>query len=108
LAADVAAARGIILADTKFEFGHTAGGDLVLGDEVLTPDSSRYWPADQWQVGRAQPSFDKQYVRDWLRASGWDPAGDQGPPELPGDVVARTRERYLEAYYRLTGEQLQV
>lgn len=106
-AAEIAAERGIILADTKFEFGHTASGELVLGDEVLTPDSSRYWPADEWQVGRAQPSFDKQYLRDWLtNESGWDPSSSDPPPELPADVVARTRERYLEAYYRLTGRRL--
>lgn len=105
-AADLAAERGIILADTKFEFGHTASGELVLGDEVLTPDSSRYWPADEYQVGQAQPSFDKQYLRDWLREeSGWDPNSDS-LPELPTTVVERTRERYLEAYYRLTGERL--
>ena len=106
-AAEIAAERGIILADTKFEFGHTASGELVLGDEVLTPDSSRYWPADEWQVGRAQPSFDKQYLRDWLtNESGWDPSSNDPPPELPADVVARTRARYLEAYYRLTGRRL--
>ncbi len=108
-AADVAAQRGIILADTKFEFGHTTGGELVLGDEVLTPDSSRYWPADEWVVGQTQPSFDKQYLRDWLvRDSGWDHRGQAPPPELPEEIVARTRERYLEAYHRLTGEHLQV
>ena len=98
--------RGILLADTKFEFGtdpHT--GELVLGDEVLTPDSSRFWPADQWQPGRAQPSFDKQYVRNWLLspAAKWDRAADGPPPALPDDVVAATRARYLEAYERLTG-----
>ena len=105
-AAAVAAERGIILADTKFEFGHDpATGELVLGDEVLTPDSSRFWPADEWQPGHAQPSFDKQYVRDWLLspASGWDRAGDGPPPALPADVVAATRARYIEAYERLTG-----
>src|SRR5699024_8417950 len=108
-AADVAAERGIILADTKFEFGHTTGGELVLGDEVLTPDSSRYWPADQWVVGQAQPSFDKQYLRDWLtRESGWDPNSEAPPPEVPAGIVERTRERYLEAYRRLTGERLDV
>lgn len=105
-AASLAAERGIILADTKLEFGHDPeSGVLTLGDEVLTPDSSRFWPADQWQPGRSQPSFDKQYVRDWLlsSASGWDRHGDLPPPPLPDDVVAATRERYLEAYERLTG-----
>ncbi|TDE88771.1 phosphoribosylaminoimidazolesuccinocarboxamide synthase [Occultella glacieicola] len=102
----VAADRGVILADTKLEFGtDPVTGDLVLGDEVLTPDSSRYWPADQWQPGRAQPSFDKQFVRDWLSApeSGWDRASDTPPPPLPADLVARTRARYVEAYERITG-----
>jgi phosphoribosylaminoimidazole-succinocarboxamide synthase len=105
-AAELAAERGIILADTKFEFGRRPGEpDLVLADEVLTPDSSRFWPADQWQPGHAQPSFDKQYVRDWLLspASGWDRGSGAAPPPLPVDVVAATRERYLEAYERLTG-----
>jgi phosphoribosylaminoimidazole-succinocarboxamide synthase len=105
-AVSVAAERGIILADTKFEFGREPGtGELVLGDEVLTPDSSRFWPINQWRPGRAQPSFDKQYVRDWLLsdASGWDRAGDAPPPALPDDVVAATRARYVEAYERLTG-----
>jgi phosphoribosylaminoimidazole-succinocarboxamide synthase len=105
-AAAIAAERGIILADTKFEFGHNpATGELVLGDEVLTPDSSRFWPADAWRPGRAQPSFDKQYVRDWLlsAASGWGRATDAPPPPLPQDVVAATRARYVEAYERLTG-----
>ncbi|WP_369069915.1 phosphoribosylaminoimidazolesuccinocarboxamide synthase [Kineococcus terrestris] len=96
--------RGIVLADTKLEFG-LDGGRTVLGDEVLTPDSSRFWPAEEWEPGRAQPSFDKQFVRDWLTspASGWDRAGDQAPPPLPEDVVERTRARYVEAYERLTG-----
>jgi phosphoribosylaminoimidazole-succinocarboxamide synthase len=104
-AAELARGRGIILADTKFEFGRAAGGELVLGDEVLTPDSSRFWPADDWQPGRAQPSFDKQYVRNWLLsdAAGWDRASGAAPPPLPDDVVAATRERYVEAYERLTG-----
>jgi phosphoribosylaminoimidazole-succinocarboxamide synthase len=105
-AAGIAAERGIILADTKFEFGHDpATGELVLADEILTPDSSRFWPVEQWQPGRAQPSFDKQYVRDWLQspASGWDRRGDAAPPPLPADVVAATRARYIEAYERLTG-----
>lgn len=104
-AAAIARERGIILADTKFEFGAGADGGLVLGDEVLTPDSSRFWPADAWVPGRPAPSFDKQYVRDWLAspASGWDRASGQAPPALPADVVERTRARYLEAYERLTG-----
>lgn len=105
-AAEIAAERGVILADTKFEFGRIPGTDeIILGDEVLTPDSSRYWPADAWEPGHAQPSFDKQYVRDWLTspASGWDRAGDTPPPPLPLDVVERTRARYVEAYERLTG-----
>jgi phosphoribosylaminoimidazole-succinocarboxamide synthase len=103
----VARGRGVILADTKLEFGRD--GDVVtLGDEVLTPDSSRFWPADGWQPGRAQPSYDKQYVRDWLTspASGWDRSADTPPPALPDDVVERTRARYLEAYERLTGRPL--
>ena len=105
-AAELAATRGIILADTKLEFGrdpHT--GALVLGDEVLTPDSSRFWPADDWQPGRAQHAFDKQFVRDWLLSaqSGWDRASGVEPPPLPADVIAATRERYVEAYQRLTG-----
>jgi phosphoribosylaminoimidazole-succinocarboxamide synthase len=105
-AADVARRRGIILADTKFEFGRDpATGRLVLGDEVLTPDSSRFWPADDWRPGRPQPSFDKQYVRNWLLspASGWDRASGAQPPPLPDDVIAATRQRYVEAYERLTG-----
>jgi phosphoribosylaminoimidazole-succinocarboxamide synthase len=104
-AAEIAAARGIILADTKLEFGRDRSGALVLGDEVLTPDSSRFWAADSWCPGRPQPSFDKQYVRDWLLSpsAGWDRASDAPPPPLPPDVVAATRARYLEAYERLTG-----
>ena len=96
---------GLILADTKFEFGLDSSGALVLADEVLTPDSSRYWPADGYAPGRPQPSFDKQYVRDWLTspASGWDRASDAPPPPLPDDVVAATRDRYIEAYERVTG-----
>lgn len=96
--------RGIILADTKFEFGLDADGNLVLADEVLTPDSSRYWPADGYQEGRVQPSFDKQYVRDWLTGeSGWDRHGDVPPPALPDEIVAATRARYIEAYERISG-----
>ncbi len=103
-AAAHAAERGVILADTKFEFGRD-GEDLILGDEVLTPDSSRFWPAQGYQAGRVQPSFDKQYVRDWLTGpeSGWDRAADAPPPPLPGDVVAATRARYIEAYERISG-----
>lgn len=102
----IAAERGILLADTKVEFGVGADGALVLADEVLTPDSSRFWPADEWQPGRAQASFDKQYVRDWLTsfASGWSKARGDAPPPLPAEVVAQTRARYVEAYERLTGE----
>ncbi|SNS87790.1 phosphoribosylaminoimidazole-succinocarboxamide synthase [Geodermatophilus pulveris] len=98
--AEVARDAGIVLADTKFEFGLDASG-LVLGDEVLTPDSSRFWPATLWSPGAAQPSYDKQYVRDWLTSSGWDRVSP--PPELPSDVVEATRERYVTAYERLTG-----
>ncbi|HEY3923966.1 MAG TPA: phosphoribosylaminoimidazolesuccinocarboxamide synthase [Acidothermaceae bacterium] len=106
-AEEIARERGIILADTKFEFGRR-GGDvatIVLADEVLTPDSSRFWPADLYEPGHAQPSYDKQYVRDWLTspASGWDKSSDSPPPPLPDDVVAKTREKYIEAYERLTG-----
>ena len=106
-AEQVAAERGVILADTKLEFGtDPTTGDLVLGDEVLTPDSSRYWPADSWEPGHAQPSFDKQYFRDWLAGpeSGWDRRSDAPPPPLPDAVVERTRARYVEAYERITGE----
>ncbi|MDF2975288.1 MAG: purC [Actinomycetospora sp.] len=102
-----AASRGLILADTKLEFGLTPEGTLVLGDEVLTPDSSRFWPAEGYAPGRVQPSFDKQYVRDWLTspASGWDRHSGEPPPPLPDDVVEATRARYVEAYTRLTGAQ---
>ncbi len=105
-AAEIAAEQGIIVADTKFEFGRDRRtGGLVLGDEVLTPDSSRFWPADGWRPGRAQPSFDKQYVRNWLlsSASGWERASGQAPPSLPDEVVDATRSRYIEAYERLSG-----
>jgi phosphoribosylaminoimidazole-succinocarboxamide synthase len=101
-AADHARERGIILADTKFEFGLDADGVLTLGDEVCTPDSSRFWPADQYEPGRAQPSFDKQFVRDWASSTGWD--RDPPAPPIPDEVVARTREKYIEAYERVTGE----
>ena len=94
--------RGIILADTKFEFGRRVDGTIVLGDEVMTPDSSRFWPADGYEPGHGQPSFDKQYVRDWAAGSGWDKTPPA--PELPDEVVARTRELYLEAYERIAGE----
>ena len=105
-AATAAKERGIILADTKFEFGHDKDGTLVIGDEVLTPDSSRYWPAESYQEGQVQPSFDKQYVRDWLTspASGWDRASDTQPSALPEDVIAATRGRYIEAYEKISGK----
>lgn len=112
LAEKTAREAGIILADTKFEFGVDSEGRLVLADEALTPDSSRFWPAETWeqhvQEGKAQPSFDKQYVRDWLTspASGWDRGSETAPPALPEDVVSATRERYLDAYRRLTGQDL--
>jgi phosphoribosylaminoimidazole-succinocarboxamide synthase len=98
-AADHAAERGIIVADTKFEFGSSPGAEIVLGDEVLTPDSSRFWPADDYEPGRAQNSFDKQYVRDWLDQSGWDHTPPA--PELPPDVVENTRAKYIEAYEKI-------
>jgi phosphoribosylaminoimidazole-succinocarboxamide synthase len=105
-AEEIARERGIVVADTKFEFGrHPASGQIVLADEVLTPDSSRFWPADQWEPGHPQPSFDKQFVRDWLTspASGWDRHSGEAPPPLPEDVVEQTRAKYVEAYQRLTG-----
>jgi phosphoribosylaminoimidazole-succinocarboxamide synthase len=98
--------RGILIADTKFEWGRVAGGDLILIDEVLTPDSSRFWPADQYQPGGSPPSFDKQFVRDWLESCGWDK--NSKPPDLSEDIVRRTREKYLEAYERLAGKRLGV
>jgi len=100
-AANFAAERGIILADTKFEFGMNAVGDIVLGDEALTPDSSRFWEADGWAPGKSQPSFDKQFVRDWLTTSGWDK--ESTPPELPAEIVEKTAARYEQAYERITG-----
>lgn len=108
-ARDMSRERGLILADTKLEFGIAHGGRfagrLVLADEVLTPDSSRYWPADAWEPGRSQPSFDKQYVRDWLVGeSGWSRGSGEPPPPLPDEVVERTRAKYVEAYERITGE----
>jgi phosphoribosylaminoimidazole-succinocarboxamide synthase len=104
-AADHAAERGVILADTKFEFGMDAEGVLTVGDEVLTPDSSRFWPADTYTPGQSQPSFDKQYVRDWASQTGWDKLPPA--PEVPGDVVEGTRGRYIEAYERIAGEPFQ-
>src|SRR3954468_4223350 len=106
-AEEVARGRGIILADTKLEFGRRADGTVVLADEVLTPDSSRFWPADDWHPGRAQPSYDKQIVRNWLLspASGWDRASGEAPPPLPDEVVELTRARYLEAFETLTGQR---
>lgn len=100
--AEFAASRGLILADTKFEFGQISDGKLLLIDEVLTPDSSRYWPASEYRIGRNPPSFDKQFVRDWLEQSGWDK--NSPPPPLPTVVVEKTREKYLEAFERLTGQ----
>jgi len=101
-AAEHARANGIILADTKFELGLDQRHGLTLGDEVLTPDSSRFWPAEEYQPGRPQPSFDKQFVRDWASATGWDRTPPA--PSIPSDVVARTREKYIEAYEKITGE----
>jgi len=101
-AADHAASRGVILADTKFEFGLDADGTLTVGDEVLTPDSSRFWPADGYEPGHGQPSYDKQFVRDWASGTGWDKSPPA--PEVPAEVVERTRGLYVEAYERITGE----
>jgi phosphoribosylamine--glycine ligase len=104
-AEQIARERGIILADTKFEFGTLPDGTIVLGDEVLTPDSSRFWDAEGYEAGKAQSSFDKQFVRDWLtEESGWDKASDTPPPALPAEVVEKTRARYIEAFEKLTGE----
>ncbi|MDT5370409.1 MAG: phosphoribosylaminoimidazole-succinocarboxamide synthase, partial [Mycobacterium sp.] len=104
-AADHALRNGIIIADTKFEFGVDEHGELVLADEVFTPDSSRYWPADDYRAGVRQHSFDKQFVRNWLTDpdSGWDRYGDDPPPPLPPDIVTATRDRYIEAYERISG-----
>ena len=102
-AADFAKSRGIILADTKFEFGRNSAGAIVLGDEALTPDSSRFWDQSTWVPGGTQPSFDKQFLRDYLVASGWD--RNSPPPELPAEIVEKTSERYEEAFYRLTGSK---
>jgi phosphoribosylaminoimidazole-succinocarboxamide synthase len=105
-AEEIARERGIVLADTKLEFGARPDGTTVLGDEVLTPDSSRFWPAEGWHPGQSQPSYDKQFVRDWLTSeSGWDRTSGEPPPPLPEGVVDRTREKYVEAYERLTGER---
>ena len=106
-AAEHAESRGIVLADTKLEFGIDADGTVVLADEVLTPDSSRYWPADSYEEGKVQPSFDKQYVRNWLTGpkADWDPESGLQPPELPGSVIEATRDRYIEAYERLSGKR---
>jgi phosphoribosylaminoimidazole-succinocarboxamide synthase len=112
-AMSIAKSRGIILADTKFEFGFGLKGahknQIVIADEVLTPDSSRFWPADLWKPGQVQPSFDKQYVRDWLLSSesGWDKNSGEAPPALPDEVIEKTRDRYVEAYERLTGEKFE-
>jgi phosphoribosylaminoimidazole-succinocarboxamide synthase len=112
-AAEKVSRRGLILADTKFEFGIALGGkykgQIVLGDEVLTPDSSRYWEAGTWTPGGPQPSFDKQFVRDWLTspASGWSKDSGEAPPELPQEVIEKTREKYVEAYERITGEKFE-
>jgi phosphoribosylaminoimidazole-succinocarboxamide synthase len=102
-AADFAKSRGILLADTKFEFGRNAAGAIVLGDEALTPDSSRFWDQSTWAPGGTQPSFDKQFLRDYLVASGWD--RNSPPPELPAEIVEKTAGRYEEAFYRLTGSK---
>jgi phosphoribosylaminoimidazole-succinocarboxamide synthase len=102
-AADFAQSRGIILADTKFEFGTNSSGEITLGDEALTPDSSRFWEADGWTPGISQPSFDKQFVRDWLTSSGWDK--ESTPPELPQEIVEKTSARYAEAFERITGSK---
>lgn len=103
-AEEIARERGVIVADTKLEFGRDAHGTIVLGDEVLTPDSSRFWDAAGWAPGQPQPSFDKQFVRDWLtQESGWDRSGETPPPPLPEEVVARTRQRYIDAFERITG-----
>jgi len=104
--ADYARTRGIIIADTKFEFGLDGDGTLTLIDEVLTPDSSRFWPADEYRTGTSPPSFDKQYVRDWLEASGWDKKPPA--PRLPPEVIAKTAEKYREAFRRLTGTELEL
>jgi phosphoribosylaminoimidazole-succinocarboxamide synthase len=102
--AEFAHSKGILIADTKFEWGRLPSGELILIDEVLTPDSSRFWPLASYRLGQSPPSYDKQFIRDWLETTGWDK--NSAPPELPADVVAHTREKYLEAYARLTGKKL--
>ena len=102
-ASEFARSRGIILADTKFEFGISMAGEITLGDEALTPDSSRFWEQSGWEPGKSQPSFDKQFVRDWLTTSGWDKKST--PPELPAEIVEKTAERYADAYERITGNK---
>ena len=104
-AAELARAKGVIIADTKFEWGRLPDGELILIDEVLTPDSSRFWPGDGYAPGRGQASYDKQFVRDWLETSGWDK--NSPPPELPADVVSKTREKYLEAMTRISGSSIE-
>jgi len=106
-AEQISADRGLILADTKLEFGARPDGTIVLADEVLTPDSSRFWPADKWEPGHPQPSFDKQFVRDWLTSpeSGWDRESGEAPPPLPDEVVEKTRAKYIDAYELLTGKR---
>ena len=101
--AEIARSRGIIIADTKLEFGRAADGELVLGDELLTPDSSRFWPADEWRPGQAQRSMDKQFVRDWAAGTGWDKSPPA--PEVPESIVAATRDRYIQVFEQLTGER---
>jgi phosphoribosylaminoimidazole-succinocarboxamide synthase len=105
-ARDYAASRGLLIADTKFEFGRLPNGELILIDEVLTPDSSRFWPADQHQIGMSPPSFDKQFVRNWLETTTWDK--NSPPPPLPEEIIAKTRAKYVEAYERLTGRPFNV
>ena len=104
-ARDYAQSRGIIIADTKFEFGIDGQGTITLADEALTPDSSRFWPAQSWRPGASQPSYDKQYLRDWLTSIGWD--RQSPPPDLPHEIVEKTRARYVEAYVALTGEKFE-
>jgi phosphoribosylaminoimidazole-succinocarboxamide synthase len=102
-AADYALSRGIILADTKFEFGANSEGSIIWGDEALTPDSSRFWELESWSPGKSQPSFDKQYLRDWLTSTGWDKKSP--PPELPNEIIEKTAARYEEAFERITGQK---